>query len=133
MSISYQNFAADHHLSLKCERIEKRRDGLMSEMEYPMDHWRCKIGSPSGKSYTFFFSKGRGHKGASPRISEVLQSFKNDLYYQDLSFEDFCSELGYSSDSIEAYKVYKAFVRQNKKVREFFGENACSQLMEIED
>lgn len=47
------------------------------------------------------------------------------------SFEDFCSEFGYDTDSRKAEKTYKAVLKEYDKVSNFFTESEIEQLQEI--
>jgi len=48
------------------------------------------------------------------------------------SFENFCNEFGYDTDSRKAEKTYKAVVKEYEKVCNFFSEQEIEELQEIQ-
>lgn len=63
-----------------------------------------------------------------PTVYSVLACItKNDPG----TFADFCSEFGYSTDSISAEKTYKAVVKEWKKVSRFFTPSELDALQEV--
>ena len=123
----YKEFAEKHGLVLTSQKVSERKDGLMDR---GMDHWKCTL-TYQGNVYSFYFSKGFGHKGAAPTMEEILDCFKSDLAYRDLDFEEFCEELGYNNDSIKDKKIYEATTAQNEAVIDLLGEDLIEELLEI--
>lgn len=86
-------------------------------------------------------------KGAGGRFTLMFWNSYNDardgspVYAYDVlacitkadpgSFEDFCSEYGYDTDSRKAEKTYKAVVQEWKKVERFFSAEELEELWEI--
>lgn len=52
--------------------------------------------------------------------------------YDPESFEDFCSNFGYDTDSIKATKVYKAVVDEWKNVAMLWNDSEIEELQEIQ-
>ena len=129
----YKVFADDNNINLEFVKVPARLDGLMSDSKYPMDHWICTLKVPYKDSYSFYYSKGSGHKGKAPRIVEVLESFKSDLLMDISSFENFCDELGYNADSIKDYKIFEACQKADRELRKCLGSKLCDELIAIED
>lgn len=100
--------------------MESRKAGRNPSMIDPFagDHWRCELTCGSN-SYVFHFSKGYGHKGKPPRIAEVFECFLSDYSFVDLSFDDFCSELGYDASN-KSRISYNVLQQQNKEVENLF-------------
>ena len=72
----------------------------------------------NGKSYTGRFGQSIASQGQEPSAYDILACItKNDPG----TFEDFCSEFGYDTDSRKAEKVYKAVVREWKGISRVFG------------
>ena len=126
--------------------IEKHGIRISSERTYHNpnmddfqgDHWKVKL-SAKGKSFTIYFSKGYGHHGQEPDAAEVLECMTSDItcvhpdYCRD--FEDFCSNLGYDSDSRTAERIYKNCVKQTEKFTAWFdkiSDTAMDELLSIE-
>ena len=125
----YKEFAEKHELVLTSRKVSERKDGLMDR---GMDHWKCKL-TYQGNVYSFYFSKGFGHKGAIPKIEEVLACAKIDLSCRDMDFEEFCEECGYNNDSIHHKEIYKAMMKQNKSIINLLGKDLVEELLAIED
>lgn len=64
-----------------------------------------------------------------PTSYEVLACITK---YEPDSFESFCSEYGYNTDSRKAERVYKSVVKEWNKVNNFFSEQEIEQLQEIQ-
>lgn len=83
--------------------------------------------SRNGKRYTFEFGQSVSAGDKNPTMYDVLACFiKNNVG----TFEDFCSEFGYSDDSMKAYKTYKAVLKEYKAVIRLFGD-VIDELQEI--
>lgn len=57
----------------------------------------------------------------SPNAADVLSSLVMDAAYGNDSFEDFCANTGYDTDSRQAERIYKACVATLPKVQRFLG------------
>ena len=84
----------------------------------------------NGKSASFKFGQSikSTEKGEEPSAYELLASLtKSDPG----TFEEFCGEFGYDTDSRKAYKTYSAVVREWCKVNRLFTEAQILELQEI--
>jgi len=79
-------------------------------------------------SYTFTFGQSIANIGKAPEVYDVLASVTK---YDVGSFEDFCSEFGYDTDSRKAEKTYKAVLKEFKNVDRLFSD-VIEQLSEIQ-
>ena len=79
-------------------------------------------------SYTFNFGQSIANSGQEPTPYNVLACLTK---YDVGTFENFCSEFGYDTDSIKATKIYKAVVNEYKNVQRLFGD-VIEQLAEIQ-
>jgi hypothetical protein len=57
------------------------------------------------------------------RPAETLDSILSDAQAGEESFEDFCGNFGYDTDSRKAERLYRACQRTNKAVRRVFGDD----------
>lgn len=83
-----------------------------------------------GRSYTFRFGQSikRTLTETVPTPYDVLACLqKNDPG----TFEDFCSDFGYDTDSRKAERMYKAVVKEWNGVKRLFGD-VLERLQEIE-
>ena len=123
--LNMAEFAGKHGINLKYERISYRPDGI----EMQGDHYRCVL-RKGKKQHTVYFSKGYGHNGAAPTVTEVL----NALAVDASSFENhpdlasFMDEFGYEKLS-QGKKIYKACERQATKLKDFLGEDEYNELL----
>jgi hypothetical protein len=88
-------------------------------------------GKEHSRRMTLTFSKGYGHHGAEPTATEVLDCLASDAAGIDnaVSFEDWCSEYGYDTDSRKAEKTFKACEHEATRLKTFLGEDLYQQLL----
>lgn len=69
-----------------------------------------------------------------PTLDDVLDSLRMDAQGWDNAdtFEDWCSEYGYNTDSRRAESVYKACSETSKRLRSLLGRDAYETLMSVE-
>jgi hypothetical protein len=117
-----------------------------------MDHWKCvleikalkegfdtwhgykgKLGACqySTRRMTVYFSMGYGHKGAKPKAEDVLDCLASDAgsIENGSGFEDWCSYLGYETDSRKAEKIFKTCEHQAKRLNAFLGSDLYEQIL----
>lgn len=68
-------------------------------------HYDVIVSNKSGDSFRTVYSQGPAIK-ADPSLVAVLYSLVMDLDYRGLSFECFCSNMGYDPDSKSDYRLY---------------------------
>jgi len=78
------------------------------------------------------FSMGDGYNGAKPTVDTVLDCLASDASGADETFEYWCGNFGYDTDSRRAEKTYKAVQRQTAKLRAFLGEDLYMGLLGLE-
>lgn len=80
-----------------------------------------------GKSMKIQFGQSRNAGDKVPTEYDVLTCItKSDPG----SFEDFCGEFGYDTDSRKAEKTYKAVKREWEAVKRVFGEGECLEALQ---
>lgn len=117
-------FVALHCIRMKCERTDSNPN--MSDSDRTMDHWKCVFRiTTNGRAsrLTTYFSMGSAHNGKAPNAAEVLDCLASDASGATGSFEDWCSDYGYDTDSRKAEKTYKIIQRQSGKLRAFLGSD----------
>lgn len=84
------------------------------------------------KQMTVPFFMGMAHT-SEPRKSDVIPCLLSDysLIESSRNFEDFCSSLGYDSDSRKAEKIYNDTKKQSEKLENLFGKDGIRQLEEL--
>lgn len=80
------------------------------------------------KRFSLKFGQSIANQGAPPTAYDVLACIQK---YDPGTFENFCSEFGYDTDSRKAEKIYKAVCKEWQKVSTFFTSNEIEELQEI--
>jgi hypothetical protein len=80
--------------------------------------FKCKL-SRKGKNYTFSFGQSINAGAEEPIMYDILSCLQK---YDVGSFEDFCSEFGYDTDSRTAERVYKAVCKEFEAVDRLFND-----------
>ena len=76
------------------------------------------------------FVKGAGHYGTEPTVEEVLDCLAMDSQgVSGNSFEDWCDEYGYDTDSRKAHRTYRICDRQAEKLKALLGDSAYETLL----
>lgn len=115
-------------------RSAERVDSNPNMERADMDHWKVQleIRSPRerrGRRMTVFFSMGYGHNGKQPDADEVLNALASDYTEENASFEDWCGELGYDTDSRKAERTFKACQKQTAMLEHFLGAELTKELI----
>lgn len=95
----------------------------MSDMPAGSSHWRVTLRRRNPRrSLTVPFSMGPAHSH-EPTAPEVLDCLVSDASSFDSasSFEDWCSDFGYDTDSRKAEQTFKAVERSAARLRRFLG------------
>ncbi len=115
-------------LSDVCEKLKIKAKAEYSSKPLPegwgdpqASAWKVRL-TFEKRSLTVDFFTGSAHRDA-PNAADVLSCLCSDVSCGEESFEDFCSSLGYDSDSRKAEKTWKACSRMAPKVRKFLGEH----------
>ena len=95
------------------------------------DIFTCTL---KNKLHTFRFKFGQslvnstGNGDNLPTAYDVLACLTK---YDPGTFDEFCSEYGYNTDSRQAFKTYKAGVREWKNMEKLFSPEQSEALQEI--
>lgn len=121
-------------LTITCTRIANRKGQLAHESN--MDHWRVTLNrlEEHGKSkarMTVEYSCGKGWKGQAPTLADVLCSLRSDASVPE-SFDDFCAEMGYDTDSRKAESTWKACRSIAIRMRKLLGPSGVYLLRDGE-
>lgn len=92
-------------------------------------HYKCTIKSGS-RQMTVFFSQGPA-VCREPTAKSVLSCLAMDAsgYENAGSFEDWCAEYGYDTDSRRAEKTYRAIEKQSADLLRVFGDAQYKKLL----
>jgi hypothetical protein len=97
----------------------------------------CSLSNKDGKHYSFDFwgsiadaeKISHGEKTGRPNAYSILACL--DTYSDGESFEDFCNNFGYDTDSITAEKTYKAVMKQIDGLKAILTPEAIEELNNI--
>ena len=94
-----------------------------------MDNYRVLL-RHGRKQMTVYFSMGLA-LGREPSAEDVLDCLASDASGVDnaSSFEDWCGEYGYDTDSRKAERIFKVCERQAAKLRNFLGQDDYEALL----
>ena len=95
-------------------------------------HWRLII-RRGNKQMTTYFSQGSAHT-KEPTLSDILDCLASDASSIDnaRSFEEWCGELGYDTDSRKAERIYNICVKQMESLNRLLGDDFKTLLYDTE-
>lgn len=118
-------FIEQHRITMECEQIERRDDGLMLGMDGT--HWRCVLrrAGDGRKRMTVLFTMGKAHTDA-PDCASVLDCIASDAsgIENARGFADWCADYGYDDDSRKAERIYNAACAGAKALKRFLHSDA---------
>ena len=94
------------------------------------DIYRCTLKTPLG-SYTFDFGRSinNSDQNTAPRPYDIFASVTK---YDCGTFENFCSEFGYDTDSRTAERTYKAVCKEFKNIARIYTPEQLELMQEIQ-
>lgn len=123
-TVSIAQFVLAHGITMTSEWADSNPNMPSREM----DHWKVTVRA-GRKQMTTYFSQGFGHNGKEPNVYDVLDCLASDASGADESFEGFCSNFGYDTDSRKAEKIYKACKHSGERLKKFLGDDAFQTLV----
>lgn len=123
--------------------------GETRQGDWACDQWNVQMFSPLSRPTIHFpFYTGLGHrvvkKGQrlwpgekpqatpkAPHIASVIHSLMLDSGALDESFDNWCDNFGYNSDSIKAFNTYRECCELGKKFRPLFDRDTYQQLSKL--
>lgn len=74
-----------------------------------------------------FFSMGVGIN-RKPTALDVLECLKSDITHSEVSFNEFCSNFGYDTDSRQAEETYHAVIKQTLELKRWLGNTRFDEF-----
>ena len=103
-----------------------------------VDQWQITIGklwgNKAGQWVTHYYTGlglRKNNRLVKPSIADVLSSLFSDAMAGNLSFNDWCDEFGYYSDSIKAFNMYQACCNTAEKLRIHFDHETRQKIESI--
>ena len=81
------------------------------------------------KQYTFNFGQSIAAGGEEPTMYSILSCMQK---YDVGSFDDFCGDFGYDTDSRTAERIYKAVCKEYAAMCRLFNERELELMQEIQ-
>ena len=124
-------FVRKHGITMQCDPIPRRTDGLMEELPY---HWDCALTRRgSRKAMAVYFSMGSGHHGRRPHVAEVLEAIQSDAsgFLDVRDFYEWADEYGYGPDpdDLDAQRTFEAVGQQAAEIADFLGDELFEEFM----
>jgi hypothetical protein len=139
VEMKLSDFIRVNGLTMGAVRIPARTDAVADAWSKDARHWVCTIVRGGGdyqgglrqpcREFAIQYSQGSAHK-AAPTLAEVLDCLRSDAGCGAESFENFCSDCGYDSDSRKAYGVWEACKDSRAKLSALLGPDALRTLTE---
>jgi hypothetical protein len=142
-----ETLKSGHYVSLQLTQIPGRvdrgpQDAGDTKWNREARHFHCRITvgprerylaltKGGDQSYDFQFSQGSGIKQA-PKLIDLFDSLRSDASCAAGSFDDFCGDLGYDSDSRRALATYEACAETRADLLRILGRDQFNALMESE-
>lgn len=131
-TMSIAQFIEDNGITMAVTRIPKRPDVAKDDWHASARHFLCTLyrgGHNTGKGpqeadMQVYFSQGSAHT-KSPTAEDVLDCLASDTSAIENargSFEDWCTEYGYDTDSRKAYSTFQEVSCQAAELKEFLGD-----------
>lgn len=118
-------FATKHGVNLKINSSKYGHHFAGEEQKRFI--FNCTL-TRNGKKFTLNFGQSIAAEDTPPSFYDILATLTK---YDPESFEFFCSNYGYSTDSIKALKTYKAVKREFNGVNRLFSD-ILEELQEIQ-
>ena len=98
-----------------------------------VDQWVITLLDEDGTPHIFDYFTGLGfRKGRNeprqPKVASVLYSLLSDASAEQRNFYEWCSDYGYSTDSISALNAYRACLDTAAALRKCFSNELLAEL-----
>lgn len=122
-----KDFIAEHGITAFVRGAETNPNMLD---KWDANHYKVTLRNRAGRRLTVPFSMGRA-RSDEPDAALVLDTLASDSASVDSAddFEEWCSELGFDTDSRNAERSYKVTLRQAEKLQNFLGPDAYTALL----
>lgn len=125
MTKTLKQFIAAHGITMAADWAANNPNMADTKWAESANHYKCVL-ARGRKRMTVYFSQGCGIS-RDPDAESVLDCIASDAAGLDnaRSFEVWCAEYGYDTDSRAAEKTYKTIEKQVAQLREFIGDDVA--------
>lgn len=126
---SYEQQAIDflNSTNTKFKAVYLKHDYHFADDKQRRDIYKITL-SRNGKRYSFNFGQSIAGADEIPTAYDVLSCLQK---YDIGSFEDFCGEFGYDTDSRKAEKIYKAVCKEYESLCRLYSDEELQLMAEI--
>lgn len=112
--------------------VKIERNTTFERKDFPEGsrHYDVIVSNQSGDSFRCMYSRGSAIKD-EPSIFGVFSSLILDYDCGGLSFDEFCSDLGYDEDSREDYKLWRSAKLINVEMFNILGNDVIDRIRDI--
>ena len=98
-----------------------------------VDQWIITVTGKDGNPHVFDYYTGLGRRQGlkspkPPKVADILYSLLSDASAEQRNFREWCSDYGYSLDSISALNVYRACLDTAAALRKCFSNELLEEL-----
>lgn len=120
------DFVNAHGISMVSEDVDSR-PGPMGDDRDMVQHWHVTL-VYGNREMSLFYSGGE--LADEPTTEDVLSCVASDA--TDETFDDWCSDFGYDTDSRRALATYEGCREQTEQAKSLLGATLYAKLMECE-
>jgi hypothetical protein len=130
LAVTLREFLNRYPVKLSSRWVDSNPN--MEDRDWAASHYRCLL-RHDGRQMSVYFSMGSA-LCREPTLDDVLDCLASDAAGVEsaCSFEDWCGEYGYDTDSRKAEHTYKTCERQAVKLRRLLGDGYETLLWETE-
>ena len=115
-TFDYWGSIHDREMLSIAEQVESRLNSSSPQF-FQLKDFLQENGFPIGMTAIGFRAVEKTREAIKPTAYDILACL--DVLYSD-TFDDFCSDFGYDTDSIKAEKIYKSMQEQDRALRKLF-------------
>lgn len=141
IELQIENILQKAGIEYSAKYVGENENPFNSEKSYTMDAWKI-VFSKGNKRFSLDYFTGVGLRKKAkirhmpdtpimPHPAGVLYSVVMDSEACEMSFDDWCSELGYDTDSRKALETYLACQNNGAKYAMLFDSNVRQEIAEI--
>jgi len=120
-------------LPVKIRYVGEARRTWASLKGTTVDQWDVTVTGKDGCHHMFDYFTGLGRRQGlkspkQPKVADVLYSLLSDASAEQRNFHEWCSDYGYSLDSISALNTYRACLDTAHALHKCFSNELLAEL-----
>ena len=124
------------HLPVKIRYVGEALRTWASLKRTTVDQWIIIVTGKDGNPHVFDYYTGLGlrkvrNKPNPPKVADVLYSLLTDASAEQQNFHEWCSDYGYSTDSINALNTYRACLDTAHALHKCFSNELLAELRDL--